>query len=608
MLLTWLKIPPVDYLPPEGVRLPNRLLPFLWFFLRQVRGPMAFVLVCFTLQGVFWASAPYFLKLFIDILDSTSDPQQLWDRLLPVFVLFVVVVLLLQPLVNQLGQWVKFRIIAPFADMIRRQLALYMQGHSSRYYQDDFAGRLASKVVETPFAIYGVIDIVMGPFLIMAVIFGTFMVMFATAHIYLLLIMIAWLAGYLLWMKYNLPHILSKSKDASDTRSIVRGRYVDTLTNIQQVKLFARNRYEDQYLLESLKANADKHWILFARVFLLNNGLQVLNPIFWLSVLLTSFSLWQAGDITTGDMAMIFPMLINMRNLTWWVSDSAAMFFQNLGQVEEGMETICKAQDVQDKPGAPDAVITNGKIDVRDLTFAYDKSKVFSHLDIDIPAGQKIGLVGPSGAGKSSLVQLLLRLYDIDGGQILIDGQNIADVTQDSLRSQIAVIPQISDLMHRSIRDNIRYGCPDATEAQIVEAARRARADDFILELTDSDGRAGYDAHVGERGVKLSGGQRQRIAIARAILKDAPILILDEATSALDSESEKLIQESLKGLMEGKTVIAIAHRLSTIAHLDRLIVMEDGKIVEDGPHKELLKQKGLYAKLWEMQSGGFIGG
>ncbi|MCB9965350.1 MAG: ABC transporter ATP-binding protein [Rhodospirillales bacterium] len=378
------------------------------------------------------------------------------------------------------------------------------------------------------------------------------------------------------------------------------------MTNILNVKLFARTGYEDRAftrILSDFAATLERKDIHFHRFVC---KLDSLMKAIWVFPTVYVLYAWQQGTVSTGDVAMVMSLSIHLGFNMWGFTFTLSGFFEHLGQAQEGMETITKAYHVTDKENAPVLKVKQGVLECNSMQFRYGANMIFDDFNLKIPAGQKVGLIGPSGAGKSSLVQLLLRLYDIEGGEILIDGQNIADVQQDSLRENIAVIPQSTDLLHRSLRENIGYGRLDATEDEIIAAAKRSHAHEFILNMEDKDGNKGYDAKVGERGVKLSGGQRQRIAIARAILKDAPILILDEATSALDSESEKLIQESLQDLMQGKTVIAIAHRLSTISHLDRLIVMDGGKIIEDGTHAQLLKNKGLYAKLWSMQSGGFL--
>jgi ATP-binding cassette subfamily B multidrug efflux pump len=424
--------------------------------------------------------------------------------------------------------------------------------------------------------------------------------------------LLAWLAGYLACMRYFIPRIGKISTEQADARALVTGRIVDAYTNIPTVKLFASAGREDAYAREGMELMLDSVYRSMRMVTLLTGALSLLNGFLIFSTAATSVWLWYQGAVTTGAIAFAVGLVLRMQGMSQWVIWEMARLFENIGVVRDGIETIARERDVLDAPDAKPLKVTHGEIRYEHIAFNYGKDLahgeqgIIDDLSLTIKPGEKVGLVGRSGAGKSTLTSLLLRFYDLERGRILIDGQDLAHVTQDSLRASIGMVTQDTSLLHRSVRDNIRYGKPDATEAEIVAAARKAHADEFVRELEDLDGRKGYDAHVGERGVKLSGGQRQRIAIARVLLKNAPILVLDEATSALDSEVEAAIQENLYALMEGKTVIAVAHRLSTIAAMDRLIVMDRGRIVEEGPHDRLLRTGGIYAQLWQRQSGGFL--
>lgn len=599
---------PVDYLPEPVPRLPNRLVPFMWYFIRQFRSQFILLLVVWGLSNIILGCISLFFKYFVAAFEDAQTTAQVLENLMLPAGLFILLQLIIQPILAQTGVWIQAKTIPNFVNMMRRQLALYMHHHSYEYFQSDFSGRLASKVVETPGAMGQIVHTLVGAIWYASVYFIVAVILFTTAHWSFVLVTAVWILSYVLLLRYYIPKIQHKSKRGSDQRSIVRGRFVDTISNILTVKLFARRKHEDAYLLEALEETANRFQAVDMTLFRMSGWLEVITSLFWFAVIVCLVLTWNTGDIGASDVAMILPLALQVTQTSWWMSEIFTNFFEKLGEVQEGMETITQSHDVLDRPGAVPLNVDKGRIQYDNLTFSYGEKVVFDGLHVDIPPGQKVGLVGPSGAGKSTFIQVLLRLFEVQDGQILIDGQNIAGVKQDSLRQNIAVIPQATDLLHRSIRDNIRYARLDATEEEIIDAARKAHAHDFIMDLSDKIGNSGYDTYVGERGVRLSGGQRQRIAIARAFLKNAPILVLDEATSALDSESERLIQDSLFKLMEGKTVIAIAHRLSTIAHLDRLLVMEEGKIIEDGTHDELLKKKGYYARLWDMQSGGFIGG
>lgn len=599
-------IPTLDDVATEIPALPNKLLPFIWYFIRQMRGVFALIFVVYALSSICDTLAPLFMKKVVDTFETTTDKSQIWVELGPWAVAFILLVIIGQPLLAQIGRHYEAIAMPLFINRIRRQLALYMNQHSFSYFQNDFAGRLASKVVETPDAIAGIVTSTVNALMYGLCVFVVTMIMFMAADGMVALVGMVWFFFYALILWHYIPKFIASSTQTHDDKSKVRGRYVDTLSSIMSVKLFARWRYEDRYLTESLKTQTQSAQNLQLLINQKNLFHEVLSVALIGGVFAVSILQWQAGRMSTGDVVMAIPAMLRLMHASWWIANVLTDFFRDVGQVQEGMSVITRAHSVTDMPGAKPLAPTSGRIEFRDVCFSYGEKELFRNFNLTIEPGQKIGLIGPSGAGKSSLIQILLRLYDVQGGQILIDGQDIAKAQQDSVREAIAVIPQSTELLHRSVIDNIRYGRLDANDDEVVEAAKRAFADDFIHGLEDSYGNKGYAAQVGERGVKLSGGQRQRVAIARAVLKHSPVLILDEATSALDSESEHYIQSALQGIMEDRTVIAIAHRLSTIAHLDRLIVMDQGRITEDGTHAELLEKGGLYARLWAMQSGGFL--
>lgn len=492
--------------------------------------------------------------------------------------------------------------------MIRWQAHRYLLGQSVGFYQNEFAGRIATKVMQTALAVRETVMKLLDVLLYVVVYFTGVLIVAAALDWRLALPFIFWLLTYIALLYHYLPRLAQASSKQADARSDMTGRLVDTYTNIATVKLFSHSNREAQYAREGMEAFLATVHPQMRLATALSNAVWVSNTLLVFTVSAMSIWLWGFHAITAGAIAAAVSLALRLNGMSQWIMWEVSALFENIGTAKDGLNTLSIPREVQDSPNAQPLLLSNSGIQFQDVCFHYGKtSSVISHFNLTIKPGEKIGVVGRSGAGKSTLVNLLMRFYDLESGKILIDGHNIADVQQESLRLHIGMVTQDTSLLHRSIRDNLLYGNPKATEAQMIEAAKQAEAHEFILSLSDSQGRTGYDAHVGERGVKLSGGQRQRIAIARVLIKNAPILILDEATSALDSEVEAAIQANLNTLMQGKTVIAIAHRLSTIAAMDRLIVLDKGEIVEQGTHAELIGKRGIYAQLWERQSGGFLG-
>lgn len=597
----------IESRPADLDALPDKLWPFIWYFYRQVKWPIFAMAVFVAINTVMGALIPLYAKNVIHIFETVHDKAAIWDLLQPIIVSFILGVSLTRLVTYHTARYLWAHIGWAFRAMVTGQLSHYIGNHSLKYFYDDFAGRLTQKITDTAESLR-----IMMSNLVFSL---NNAIVTSIASLYLASITSpAYLAIFLVYMGLHaiilwifLPKVVRRIVRNQDSKTHVTGHIVDMITNIYNVKVFAKRRHEASRLQLQLNDNARKgryQSFAFNKMYILMDLNSTILRIAVFGLLIVQI---MGNELSVADAALVVPVVIVLTEVIWWITEIFVGFLETLGSVKDGIFTLVKPFSVKDAPQAASLAVTKGEIDIQSLRFAYPGRPVFDELSLHIPAGQKIGLVGPSGAGKSTLVQLLLRLHDIQGGTINIDGQNVAEVTQDSLRNSIAVIPQSSDLLHRSIRENISYGRLDASEEDIVAAAKRAHAHEFIVSLQDRDGHSAYDATVGERGVKLSGGQRQRIAIARAILKNAPILLLDEATSALDSESERLIQESLTDLMEGRTVIAIAHRLSTIARLDRLIVMDEGRIVEDGTHQQLLAAKGLYAHLWSLQSGGFLG-
>lgn len=490
---------------------------------------------------------------------------------------------------------------------IRWQVHRYLLKQSMAFYQDEFAGRVATKLMQTALAVRECVIKLIDVLNYVVVYFLSMLFIVGSADLRLAVPLGVWLVGYIGLLRFFIPKLGKVGEEQANARSTMTGRVVDSYTNIQTVKLFSHARREATFAREGMASFLDTVYRSMRLVTQLYGMLYILNSLLLFSVTAISLWLWLGEAVTIGAVAVVIGLVLRMWGMSQWIMWEMSSLFENIGTVQDGIQSISLPRLVEDRPGASDIAVSQGEIRFEEIRFHYGKQKgVIENLSLTAKPGEKVGIVGRSGAGKSTLVNLLLRFYDLESGRILIDGQEIAGVTQDSLRAQIGMVTQDTSLLHRSVRENILYGRPDATDEMLIEAARRAEALDFIGALSDHNGRKGFDAHVGDRGVKLSGGQRQRIAIARVMLKDAPILILDEATSALDSEAEAAIQENLYKLMQGKTVIAIAHRLSTIAAMDRLVVMDKGRIIEEGSHEELVTKGGLYAQLWQRQSGGFL--
>ncbi len=488
----------------------------------------------------------------------------------------------------------------------------YLLTQSLSFYQDEFAGRVATKVMQTALSVRETVTKLMNLAVYICVYFVSVVVLVFSTDWRLAMPLITWLVLYVLILKVMLPKLKAVSQKQADARSVMTGRIVDSYTNIMTVKLFSHHSREETYAKDGMLGFLNTVYPQMRLVTVLQALVWGINSLLVFAVAALAIFLWINGSVSPGDLAIAVSLSLRLNGMSQWIMWEVSSLFENIGTVQDGINTLAIPTDIQDKNSASTLRIKGGSITFDKVNFAYKTKnnlpvEVFNNLTFELKPGEKVGLVGRSGAGKSTLVNLLLRFYDIQSGEILIDGDNIQDVKQESLRANISMVTQDTSLMHRSVRDNIMYGKMNASEEQMIAAAKQAEAHEFILKLSDAKGRKGYDAHVGERGVKLSGGQRQRIAIARVMLKDAPILILDEATSALDSEVEAAIQEGLSKIMESKTVLAIAHRLSTIAQMDRLLVLDKGKIVESGSHGELLELNGIYAKLWAHQTGGFIG-
>jgi ATP-binding cassette subfamily B multidrug efflux pump len=589
--------------PPAG------LLAFYWHYVRQTKSLFGALFVSGIVVALIDTLIPLFIGRLVTLMQATDRMAAVNDAL-PMLMLMAVAVVLVRPLALMTDSLLRNNAVVPgVTSLIRWQSHWHVVRQSWPFFQNDFAGRIANRVMQTSNAVReSVVSSIRAIWYI--VVFGvTTMLLMAAADWRLAVPTLLWFCGYVLFLRHFVPQMRGLAKASSELRSLVMGRVVDSYTNILTVKLFARARDEDTYVREAV----DDHTLAIAAHMRMTTRfmatLAVMNAALLTSTAAIGITLWAQGRIGAGLVATALPLAWQIVNVAGWVSWEVTGIFENIGVVQEGMETIAVPHAMTDRPGARELAITQGEVRFEHITFTYgrnDGKKVLDDLNLVIRPGERVGVVGRSGAGKSTLVNLLLRFHDLETGALRIDGHDIRELTQESLRMGIGMVTQDTSLLHRSISANIGYGRPGATQEEIEAAARKAQAHEFILGLQDWKGRTGYEAHVGERGVKLSGGQRQRIAIARVVLKDAPILVLDEATSALDSEVEVAIQNQLLGLMEGKTVIAIAHRLSTIARMDRLIVLEQGRIVEQGSHADLLALGGHYARLWSHQSGGFL--
>ncbi|MGB2078201.1 MAG: ABC transporter ATP-binding protein [Vibrio sp.] len=588
---------------------PKNLVAFLLYYTQGFKLPLAVMSVLSAIIAIVEVTLLSFIGKLVDMFGKHT-PDTFWAAESGTLFWMAFLVVVVIPILAFAHSMIMHQSLLGNYPMSVRWLAhRYLLRQSMTFYQDDFAGRIATKVMQTALAVRETVMKLVDVLVYVTVYFTSMIVMMGNSDISLMLPILVWLCAYVAILWYFIPKMKRVATKQADARSTMTGRIVDSYTNINTIKLFAHTNRETEYAEQGMKGFLKTVYaqMRLATCFVLS--IDFINYALLFVIAAMSIALWMKAAVSVGVIAVAISIALRVQGMSKWIMWEVSNMFENIGTVIDGMNMLSKPVEIQDKPNAPQLSVNHGEIKFDDVCFHYgEKNKnIINHLNLTIKPGEKVGLVGRSGAGKSTMVNLLMRFYDLEKGKVCIDGQDISQVAQDSLRSQIGMITQDTSLLHRSIRENIMYGKPDATEEELIAATTQAQAHDFILGLTDTFGNTGYDAQVGERGVKLSGGQRQRIAISRVLLKDAPILIMDEATSALDSEVEAAIQESLYELMEGKTVIAIAHRLSTIAAMDRLIVMDQGQIIEEGSHQELLDQKGIYADLWAHQTGGFIG-
>lgn len=593
--------------PDDAPMLPEKgLFPFIWSCLSGMRSWVLVLAIFSAGNGILEAILFQFMGKLVDWLGKLSPQvllsEQGWAML---GMALVVVFSVCWRFINSTVRLQTLQGVFPMR--LRWNFHRLMLGQSLGFYQDEFAGRVSAKVMQTALAVREVVMTIVGMVVYVLVYFLSTGVILVSLDGWLLLPFVVWIMLFGMTMRLLIPKLAKTAQRQADARSLMTGRITDAYSNITTVKLFSHGAREARYAKESMEEFMVTVHAQMRLATLLDTCTFAVNAFLTLSTAFIGVWLWHSGSVSAGAVAVAITMAFRINGLSQYIMWESAMLFENIGTVTDGMTTLSKPHTILDKPTALPLKVEQGTIAFEHVDFSYESGKpLLNGFNLNIKAGEKVGLIGRSGAGKSTIVNLLLRFYEPQSGTIKIDGQNINDVTQESLRAQIGLVTQDTSLLHRSVRENIIYGRPNATDEEMLQAAKRAEAADFIPQLSDAKGRMGYDAHVGERGVKLSGGQRQRIAIARVMLKDAPILLLDEATSALDSEVEAAIQESLDKMMDGKTVIAIAHRLSTIAAMDRLIVLDKGRIVEEGSHVELLEKGGLYAKLWAHQSGGFL--